>query len=343
MVKVLIVDDSPTIRKNLEFILSSDKEIEIIGTAENGKKALEFVENNRPDIITMDIEMPEMDGFEATKRIMQKDPIPIIIVTASTNLEWVRKSFLAIEIGALTILPKPVAMGSKDFLERSNELLHCVKIFATEGIDKQHKMKTTQAKKNIIKDLKQQEQIDIIVIAASSGGPAVLEQIIPNIPQDFKTPILIVQHIAHGFIEGMVDWLDKMSNINIQLARDKATIMPRTCYFAPDNKHMILNKNKKIALIDGEPVDFACPSATMLFSSAAEHFGKRSIGILLTGMGKDGAQGLKAMRDSGALTMAQSQETSLVFGMPETAIKLGAVSKEMSPGDILEYLKNLHK
>ena len=343
MIKVLIVEDEIISKEMLFRILSSDPEIEVIGQVDNGKKAVEFVKHRKPDVITMDINMPIMNGFEATRMIMSTTPIPIVIVSASWEPKEVETSFLAIEAGALAILEKPRGIGHPLYEKTSKEVIETVKTMSqVKTITRRPKYKkatllsakSESEKPQVIKP----REIKIVAIGASTGGPLILQTILSELPKDFPVPIVIVQHIAEGFTEGFADWLSNSSPLNIHVANDGESILPGHVYIGRDGFQMEINKEGKIVLIK-DTKSIICPSVSNLFFSVANAFGENAIGILLTGMGKDGADGLKLMQDKGAITIAQNEESSVIFGMPGIAIETGAAIYEYSPEEIIEALK----
>ena len=352
MIKVLIVEDSRTVSQYLEYILSSDPEIEVIGNVPNGKMAIEFVEKNKPDIITMDIDMPVMNGLEATRRIMSTTPVPVIVVTASRNAYEVNISIEALAAGALTVIKKPVGFGHPNQDELINKLISMVKIYSQVKVVKR---KIKPVEPIPVKAIKNTGKINTktpptnkllkrkyVVIGISSGGPQVLIKIFSKISEDFPYPILVVQHITQGFLEGMVTWLDRLCKIPIHTAQDREKILPGHIYFAPNKFQMGIN-NDTIELRKCDEKIRICPSAEYLFNSLAKDHGKDTIAMLLTGMGTDGAQELKNLKVAGAITIAQDEESSLVFGMPGKAVELNGVDHLLNPDQIRDVLLKLEE
>lgn len=361
MIKVLIVEDSPVVQELLIHILTSDPEIEVTGTAGNGEEALEFLRYNRPDIITMDIVMPGMNGFEVTRRIMETDPLPIVILSASWNPSEVEKSFHAIEAGAVTALEKPTGLRYPNYNETARELIQTVKLMSEVKVvrrlpDLRYKSRLRQtgagfdleplaavpAHSRDIGFKQLASDINVVAIGASTGGPQALQVILSGLSKDFAPPILIVQHIAAGFVEGFVNWLNQSSAIPVQLASHGEPILSGHAYVAPDGFHMGVLRGNHILLSKAEPENFIRPSASYLFRSIAKVFGKHSLCILLTGMGKDGAKELRLLKKMGAITIAQDKESSVVHGMPGEAIKLNAAMYVLSPGEIVAKLRLLN-
>jgi len=332
MIKVLIVDDSPVQRELLQEILTQDPEISVIGMACDGEEGVTEALAKKPDIITMDIHMPKMNGIEATRKIMSLRPIPIIIISASSSETEVSSAFEALEAGAIAIEEKInfVVDNTKKLIE-TIKLMAEIKMVRRLDYSKKNKMKTKVVLEN------QSLNIRAIAMGVSTGGPPVLQEIFKNLPENFP-PILVVQHITPGFLQGLSDWLTQTTKKTIKIATHGEKINANQIYFAPENYHMGINTLSKIVLSTDEPENGHRPSVSFLFRSFAEHFGNQSLGILLTGMGHDGAEGLKKMKDTGAFTIAQDKKSSTIFGMPSEAIALNAVSKIFSPLEISNFI-----
>lgn len=344
MIKVLIVEDSPVSREFMRYILNSDPDLQVIGTAKDGKKALEFVEHKKPDVITMDINMPRMNGFEATRRIMSTTPVPIVIVTGSWNPKEVSTSFRALEAGALACIGKPPGMGHPEHEAITKELITTVKLMSeVKVVRRWFKPRETVKTPPKPREIRPGElrDIKIIAIGASSGGPIVLQKILSKLPNDLTVPVLIVQHISKGFVQGLVDWLSETTQLPIHIASAGETPLPGHIYIAPDDFQMGINGKNHIALNKDISQNKICPSVSHLFCSVAEVYGRNAAGVLLTGMGKDGAAELKLMSERGAVTIAQDEESSTVHGMPGEAIKLGAAKHILNPDEIAITLTTL--
>jgi two-component system chemotaxis response regulator CheB len=353
MIKVLVVEDSPVALELLKHILSSDPEITVVGTATNGLEAVEFVKRERPDVITMDIIMPKMDGFEATRQIMGTHPVPIVIVSASLVREEVEKTWRAVEAGAVAVLEKPRYVGFGKSTEEGERLVQTVKLMSQVKVVRrwnrgssalQPGPETSPPSPRPIAKPDPQivsvfgQKIRVVAIGASTGGPPVLQQIFSSLPPSFPAPILLVQHISPGFTQGFVDWLNRTATLQARLAVDGERIIPGNIYVAPDGHQMKVDTGGRIVLATEEAENGIRPSISYLFRSVASAFGAKSIGILLTGMGRDGADELKTMRDKGALTIAQDKESSIVYGMPMEAVKLGAAQYSLPPDKIIDML-----
>lgn len=336
MIKVLIVDDSPTVQDALHHILSSDKDIKVIGVVSSGQEALEFLQTQSPDVITMDIMMKGMNGFTATEKILARNPIPIIIVSSCYNKDEVDLCYKAIEVGAVAILPKPIATYDCS-LESERELIRTVKAMSKVKVIKRTPMnKTVSINKNdkIIKT----NPINLIVIGASTGGPPVLMTILSGLPSDFKVPIVIVQHISKGFLEGMITWLQQQCSLRLTLAKNTEKLLQGNVYFAPDGFHTGIDKDGRIFLSDEPSEHGVKPSVSFLFRSILNNSKKDVMAILLTGMGKDGSWELSQMYNKGYITIAQDKESSVVFGMPGEALKLSKLTHVLPPDKILQQI-----
>ncbi|MGE5680230.1 MAG: chemotaxis-specific protein-glutamate methyltransferase CheB [Bacillota bacterium] len=346
-IKVLIVEDSAVMQEMLSAILSSDLSLEVIGAVSNGLEAIEFVRKNKPDVITMDVNMPVMNGLVATRQIMETTPIPIIIVSETVNPRDVNDTFKTLEAGAVSIIHKPAPYGTEKNKTYSKELCQKVKLMSEIKLVRRIPGNFNKANSNdpvlfnaSMENLKHEikKRLSVVAIGASTGGPVVLEKILSGLPKSFPLPVLVVQHITAGFTSGLVDWLNATSSIPVKIPSNGEEILGGMCYIAPDNYHLKLKSNGFVLLSEEPPVYNSKPSVSVLFKSVAEAYGAGAIGIILTGMGKDGADELRLMKDKGALTIAQNKETSIVFGMPGEAIKAGGAKFVLPPEDILSVL-----
>ena len=344
MIKVLIVDDSKVIQEFLAHLLSSDPDIQVVGVANSGFEAIELVRIKKPDVITMDIHMPGMDGYEATRTIMETVPTPIVIVSGSVKTKEIANTFRSLEAGALAVVLRPPGFDHPQFTTSRKELIQMVKLMSEVKVvrlfprSRKEQIKPLRSVQTFENDVK---RIQVIAIGASTGGPMALQIILSGLPEDLPVPVLIVQHIATGFVKGFLEWLSATSGIKLKIAEDGEPILPGIGYIAPDNFHMGVSRGSKINLSNQPPENGLKPSVSYLFRSVAQTFGPNALGVLLTGMGKDGADELKAMKDKGALTLVQNEESSVVFGMPGEALRIGAADQALSPERIAEILANL--
>lgn len=344
MIKVLVVEDSPVVREYLVHVLGMDPGIRVIGTAHDGEQALEAVARKRPDVITMDIHMPRLDGLEATRLIMETHPTPIVIVSGSTDPREVATTFRAMEVGAVAVLRRPAGIGHPDHEATARELVQTVKLMSEVKVIKRWPKlwRHAEVPRPVNANRAQVEaQVKVIAIGASTGGPPVLQTILAALPQDFPVPVLIVQHMAAGFTQGFVQWLAQTSSLPMHLAAHDEPIRPGHVYVAPDEFQMRVEQGGKIVLTKDGPENGLRPSVSYLLRSVAEVYGRDAVAGLLTGMGHDGAEELKLLKEKGAVTFVQDKDSSIVHGMPGAAIKLDAATLVLPPEKIAATLASL--
>jgi len=342
-IKVLVADDSQVTRMLLVELLRTDPGIQVIGIVDDGQAALDFLgaDTDPPDVVLMDIHMPRLDGFEATRRIMETRPVPIIICTATSDPQELAVTFRSMEAGAVACVAKPVGTGP-DFEALRHNLLQTVRLMSeVKVVRRWNRLRTTGAAPPApwtggAKTAS--PAVRLIGIGASTGGPPVLQTILSGLPKDFPIPLLIVQHIARGFLPGMVEWLNQTTGLRVHIAAHGATPLAGHVYVAPDDFHLGIDARGRIVLAREEPENGLRPSVSYLFRSLANICGASSIGVLLTGMGKDGAAELRAMRNRGAHTIAQDRDSSIVHGMPGEAIKLSAAAQVLPADKIADAL-----
>ncbi len=344
MIRVLIVEDSPIEQDLLVHILCADPQIMVVGIANDGEKALSAVERLKPDVITMDIYMPKLNGFDATRRIMESNPLPIIIVSGNFTANDADKSFHSMEAGALAIVRKPVGLGHPDYPKDAAELIRTVKTMSEVKVVRRWprmRRETMFLPLPAVAKQVSREEIRVVAIGASTGGPEVFRKVFSALPKDLPVPVLGVQHMAMGFMEHFVKWLSASTGFPSHIAINGEYLTPGHAYFAPDGLHMMVGKNHRIVLSHEDPENGLRPAVACLFRSVAETYGGNAMGVLLTGMGRDGAEELKLLRNKGALTIAQDEESSIVFGMPGEAVKLGAAEYILPPERIAGLLAQL--
>ncbi len=344
---VLIVDDSPLIRSFLVNILRQDPQFAEIHTATNGQEAIEMVKRKRPDVITMDIHMPGIDGFETTRQIMQAYPVPVVIVSGFYNPSEIADAFKAIEAGAVTIMARPDGPESRDFKKSSYKFIQTIKLMSEVKVVRRYskpsinKIVPAASVSSFHESLKSSSiRKQIIVIGASAGGPQVLQKILKELPDHFPLPILLVQHIDSGFAQGFATWLQDAIGKKVTLATHHTEPLPGGIYLPPGDCHMGITTDGKIMLTQEAAENGLRPSVSYLFRSAHRVYGNRVVAILLSGMGKDGALEMKMLKDSGSITIAQDAESSMIHGMPGEAIRLGGVNMVLSPEQIIAFLTN---
>ena len=342
-VRVLIVDDSASVRQILSTILSEDPAIEIMGTASDPYAAARRLQNELPDVIILDIEMPRMDGITFLRKIMAQHPIPVIICSSLTE-EGSNVMFEAFEAGAVDIVPKPRIDTRQALLECSSRLRDAVKSAALARVRPRAPRRSVIEKKltaDVIIPPPVQSKARptterIVCIGSSTGGTEALADVLEALPAH-APGILIVQHMPAGFTAAFARRLDSMCQIRVKEAEDGEPVLPGCAYIAPGARHMLLQRTGlryQIAIKDGPPVSRHRPSVDVLFRSAAQHAGANALGVIMTGMGDDGARGLLEMKKLGAPTRAQDEESCVVFGMPKEAIALGAAEKVVALSQI---------
>ena len=319
-IRVLVVDDSPFARELIMEILSTDKEIRVVGEAANGMEATQKVRDLKPDIVTIDIEMPVMNGIDAIEEIMAANAVPILVVTTRGDS---KTAYDAISRGALDLVVKPDVSreGAREFIDKI-KLLSGIKVI-------------THIRRRIMREVKLTEKLSfgggetdrVVAIAASTGGPEALSIILSSLPAGFPCPVVIAQHISDGFVPGMTEWLRKLSKLSVKSPAEGEPLLPGTVYIAPSEKNMEITDAKTITLAERQEKDIYHPSCDRLLFSAARVFGSRTIGVILTGMGSDGARGMEKIRKAGGITIAQDEKTSIVFGMPKIAIESGCIDR----------------
>jgi two-component system chemotaxis response regulator CheB len=324
--RVLVVEDSAVARRLLVHILGSDPELEVIAEAENGAQAVELAARHRPDVIVMDIVMPAVDGLEATRQIMQNTPTPIVLVTAGFDGD-VQVSFDALEAGALTVLAKPWGPQAEGFADAVAALTITAKLMADVKLVRRRPLSRAAARPATAMPRIFHRACEVVAVASSTGGPAALATILGSLPESTPIPILVVQHITTGFHQGLVDWLDRISPLSVRLARDGEPLRPGEVLVAPADSHLGVTPAGAVALSDDPSIRGHRPSATHLFASVARAFGDGACGLILTGMGDDGVEGLRVLKEARGLVLAQDEATSVVYGMPRGAVAMGIVDR----------------
>ena len=352
MIKVLITEDSPVVRGYLQHILNSDPDIQVVGTAQDGEEAVKMAAQTEPDVITMDIHMPKMDGFEATRKIMETHPVPVVIVSASWNPDEVDKTFRTMEAGAVAALEKPRGMGDPGSSSSIQELVNTVKLMSEVKVVRRWTRMRREKKNDVAvpsvvtpvrKEVPKVATVDIrlIAIGASTGGPLVLQTILSGLPKELPVPVAIVQHIAPGFLSGLAEWLTRTTGFQVQIAKHDEKLEEGQVYLAPDGSQMGIDRRRRVVLTDSAPEHSVCPSVSFFFRSVAKNFGKQAIGVILTGMGKDGSLELKLIKDRGGITIAQDKSSSIVHGMPGEAIKIGSATEILPSKKIADRIKDI--
>ncbi|MCP4200189.1 MAG: chemotaxis-specific protein-glutamate methyltransferase CheB [Proteobacteria bacterium] len=381
MIRVLIAEDSPVVQRVL-VALFTKKElgIEVVGVANNGAEAVAMCRTLKPDLVTMDLFMPEMDGLEATKRIMDECPTRIVIVSSMVNANDMQTSFEAMHCGAVEVIEKPhgALSGNYDVVQKKlGQIVEQMMEASPEnrfswlednsqtatGGNSGRPMKRSRAmEEQVFRPSIAPEALksvpgaytlgdivpvdfvpEVICIGGSTGAPAVLCDVLGHLPRSFPIPIVVAQHISKGFGRGMVQWLDSTISLDVIVAKNAGLICPGCVLVAPDDSHLEFGSKTKVKLVKPSIKDYYVPSVNHLFNSAAKVFGRQSLGIILSGMGRDGAKGLLRMRKAGGITLAQNEESSVVYGMPKEASAKGAVVLEMTPPEMIVQLLSIGK
>jgi two-component system chemotaxis response regulator CheB len=341
MIKVLIVDDSASTLMFLAQLFAADPALTVVGLAKNGVEAISEAQRLVPDVITMDIDMPLMNGLDATRRIMETRPTPIIILSGILDTAEVVSSFRSMEAGAVAALPKPRGAGHPDHEREAEALIRTVKLMSEIKLVKRWALpKNGEPAFHATESMhmKMPTPPRVVAIGASTGGPVVIKDILSGLGKEFTLPVLIVQHIAAGFIRGFAEWLAFSSNLPVHIASRGEKIIPGHVYIAPDGYHMLADSGDRIRLSDSAPENGLRPAVSALFRSVADIYANSAIGVLLTGMGRDGVDELLFMKEKGAVTIVQDRASSVIYGMPAEAIKLGAAIYSLPPGKIAAML-----
>ena len=322
-IRVLVADGSVVERERITALLCTDPEIQVVGQAARSAGVVEAAKRLYPDIIVLDACLPGEGGFEITKEIMIETPAPVVIVSDETDARQVEASILALRAGALAVVARPLPSHNGHAVPASQHFISTIKAMSHVKVVRhwRQSLKLPPVSRAALPDAPPL----VVAIAASTGGPAALQQVLSELPGDFPAPILVVQHIASGFVDGLVNWLNALCSLKVKVAVQAEQLQPHTVYVAPDGSHLGVSGRSRILLSAAEPIGGFRPSATFLFESVAQAFGASSLHVILTGMGQDGVVGLKAARASGARIVAQDEASSVVFGMPGAAIGAGVV------------------
>lgn len=345
-IRVMIVEDSRVVRELLQHLIEQDPRLEVAVAVASAEEALRVLHRISPDVVSMDIRLPGMDGLEATQRIMQDKPTPIVVVAAGEGSEDSRTSMQALRLGALAVVEKPNGITRQDYSHVAGYLCTQLVLMSQVNVVRQ---RFNRRRPLLAGSLSSQPHgvnrrpaggFLLAGIVASTGGPAAVQKVLASLDRGFPIPIALVQHMAEGFLPGFISWLNGVCPFHVAIAREGERPQAGMVYVAPADRHLCIEGGHWHLDARG-PIDGQLPSGTRLFSSMASDLGPRSLGLLLTGMGEDGAAGLKALCEAGGYTIAENATTAVVYGMPAAAVRLGAVCESLALSQIAPRLKQL--
>lgn len=343
MIRVLIVEDSAVQREFLRFILEEAGTFEIVGTAADGEEGVALTEQLRPDIVLMDCHMPKLDGIGATRLIMERCPTPVVIASASSTAGEAALTFDAVKSGALAVVNKPPGITSPDFDRVATELTRTLELMSEIRVVRRWARSAAPAPRPAAPAPTAPphgaDAVRVVAIVGSTGAPGIIAEILAGLAGTAAPPVLIVQHIAEGFVYGLAPWLAKRTGMNVQVAQAGALAEPGSAYLAPDGAHLGIDAAGRIVLAaEPDAEDGFRPSGTFLLRSVAASFGANAIGIVLSGMGRDGVAGLVELQRAGGVTVAQDEDSCVVFGMPREAVAAGAATHVLAPDGIVQLV-----
>ncbi|AOT68259.1 protein-glutamate methylesterase/protein-glutamine glutaminase [Geosporobacter ferrireducens] len=340
-ISVLVVDDSAFMRRVITDIIESEPQLKVVDTAKNGKEAIEKIKSVLPDVVTMDVEMPIMDGITALKEIMQEKPVPIIMLSSLTQ-EGADATVKALSLGAVDFITKPTSIFKMNTEDMKIHLIDKIKIAAKVKLQSQNTF-LPQQKVTVVKNMSHGSLglKKIIAIGTSTGGPRALQEVLPYLPQNLPASILVVQHMPPGFTRSLAERLNSISQIHVKEAEDDDILQPGYAYIAPGDHHLKVIKTGstyRIRLTQEEPVSGHRPSVDMMMNSLAQLQISNIMGVIMTGMGSDGAKGMKNLKNQKAYNIAQNEDTCVVYGMPKSAVNLGCIDEIIPLQEIAEKI-----
>ena len=332
----MLVEDSPTVRTLLCHIIDRDPRLQLAAVCVSAEEALDSIARVAPDVISMDIRLPGMDGLEATRRIMSENPTPIVVIADSVHDVTLGIAMNALKAGALTVVEKPAGLGAGAYEKIAGMISTQLYIMSQVSVIRRRDTSIRNPVVRASTDLSSgaTARPNVVGIAASTGGPPALAAVLGALDRDFPVPILLVQHMGAPFMEGFASWLSTQTKLRVKIAEDREIPRPGSVYVAPGDHHLELAQGNSLKLTTEPPLASQRPAATYLFQSLARVAGPKAIGVLLTGMGEDGARGLLQMKEAGAFTIAEDETTSVVYGMPAAAVRIGGVSVSL-PQDLI--------
>ena len=335
-IKVLLVEDSLIALELLQRLLKSSSEVEVVGTARNGQEALVKIPQFNPDVICTDLHMAPIDGLELTKQVMADFPRPILVISNSVQEDDTKNIFGLLQAGAVDIFPKPTSGDYKEYEQVKDRLLAKIKMLSQVSVKAKSSM--TDRSTSLRLAANDAGTLRAIAIGASTGGPQAIHKIVTLLPANLPVPIICAQHIGDGFLSGLISWLKEDSQLTIKVAQIGETPAPKTVYFAPEKAHLEFDAQGKFIYSNFTASTGTCPSIDVLFRAIARVYGCASASILLTGMGTDGTAGTEAIAAAGGMTIAQDEQSCLVFGMSKLAIATGKVHHTLNLSEIAPFL-----
>ncbi|QRM29285.1 chemotaxis-specific protein-glutamate methyltransferase CheB [Microvirga sp. VF16] len=336
-VRVMVVEDSLVVRQLLVHIIASDPRLVVAAAVSSAEEALQEIGRVQPDVVSMDIRLPGMDGLEATRRIMSEHPTPIVVIADSIEDSSLKISMNALRAGALMVVEKPVGLSSANYAGIASTI--CTQLYIMSQVPVVRQRAFAPWREKSAKAPKRDPEWSaarpsILGIAASTGGPPALAKVLGALPEDFPLPILLVQHMGAPFMEGFASWLNGLMPLDVRIAQDQEIPAPGRVYVAPGDRHLLLSPAGTLKVSSEAPLGNQRPSATMLFQSIARSAGRRGLGVILTGMGEDGAQGLVELRQVGGYGLAEDESSAVVYGMPAAAARMGGINVSL-PLDLI--------
>ncbi len=357
LIRIVVVDDSPVQRRFLRAAVDASTDLTVVGEARNGKEAVALVARLRPAAVLMDLDLPVMSGIEAIERIMAASPTPILVYSAHVGGDERANALEALAAGAVDVLAKPGPGDTTSLDEYADQVRKRLRVAARVRVITHPRGKLRSrgipvaalpivgelaARPLAVDDAEVRKGVKLIAIGASTGGPQALHTVLKNLPRDFEQAVLVVQHMAEGFIPGLVSWLDQLVPLPVVMGQTGQRLKPGVVTIAPSGSNLLVQDERlRVVCVPPEPTQFHVPGIDQCFASIADALGPDAIGVLLTGMGRDGAVGLRAMRDRGAATLGQDEATSTVYGMPQAALALDAIDRQVPVHEITPVLLGL--
>ena len=343
VLRVLVIDDSAYVRKVVREILSRSPFLEVVGTARDGREALDLVEQLNPDVITCDLIMPELDGVGFVREQMQRRPLPIIIMSVAK--ETAEAALTALDAGAIDFVQKPTALASEKMFEVSNELIEKVKAAGNIPLKQLPASPPSLTAAIVEPAVAGTHSVDLVVLGISTGGPQALKRLIPELPADFPVPVVMVMHMPVGYTEMYAAKLNELCKLEVSEAAEGDEVKPGRVFLAPAGRHLTLKRNadgKVVTHLDGRPFgSLHRPSVDVLFQSAAEVYGKRLLGIVMTGMGSDGKQGAAWIKSQGGVVFTEAESSCVVYGMPCVVVEAGLSDKSVALEDMAQAIREV--